>query len=79
MDGWIICDFRSFSTVFQSYQDDGRLIMKGCVQLSSVYGLRRFHLERKTQLRRKVATEKVGKTATEKGGKTAIEMEGNSN
>ena len=23
------CDFSSFSTVFQSYQDDGRLIMKG--------------------------------------------------
>ena len=31
-DGWMICDFTSFSTVFQSYQDDGRLIMKGCVQ-----------------------------------------------
>ena len=27
----------SLSTVFQSYQDDGRLIMKGCVQWSSVY------------------------------------------
>ena len=26
------CDFTSFSTVFQSYQDDGRVIMKGCVQ-----------------------------------------------
>ena len=26
------CDFTSFSTVFQSYQDDERLIMKGCVQ-----------------------------------------------
>ena len=24
----------SFSTVFQSYQDDGRLIMKGFVQLN---------------------------------------------
>ena len=24
-------DFTSFSSVFQSYQDDGRLIMKGCV------------------------------------------------
>ena len=23
------CDFTSFSTVFQSYQDDGRMIMKG--------------------------------------------------
>ena len=28
----MICDFTSFSTVFQSYQDDGRMIMKDCVQ-----------------------------------------------
>ena len=28
----------SFSTVFQSYQDDGQMIMKGCVQWNSVYG-----------------------------------------
>ena len=27
----MICDFTSFSTAFQSYQDNGRLIMKGCV------------------------------------------------
>ena len=32
MDGWMTCDFTSFSAVFQSYQDDERLIMKGCVQ-----------------------------------------------
>ena len=25
------CDFTSFSTVFQSYQDDGWLLMKDCV------------------------------------------------
>ena len=25
------CDFMSFSAVFQSYQDDGRKILKGCV------------------------------------------------
>ena len=31
MDGWITCDFTSFSTVFVSYQDDEKLIMKGCV------------------------------------------------
>ena len=37
MDGWITCDFTSFSTVFQSYQDDERLIIKGCVQWNSVY------------------------------------------
>ena len=31
MDGWMTCDFTSFSSVFQSYQDDERLIMKSCV------------------------------------------------
>ena len=35
---WMTSDFSSFSTVFQSYQDDRRLIMKGCVQWNSVYG-----------------------------------------
>ena len=34
--GWMTCDFTSFLTVFQSYQDDVRLIMKGCVQWNSV-------------------------------------------
>ena len=29
LDGWMTCDFMSFSTVFQSYQDNERLIMKG--------------------------------------------------
>ena len=28
----------SFLTVFQSYQDDVWMIMKGCVQWNSVYG-----------------------------------------
>ena len=28
----------SFLTVFQSYQDAVRVIMKGCVQWNSVYG-----------------------------------------
>ena len=28
MNGWMSCDFTSFSTVFQSYQDDERLIMR---------------------------------------------------
>ena len=32
MDGLMTCDFTSFSTVFQSYQDDERLVTKGCVQ-----------------------------------------------
>ena len=38
MDGWMTCDFTSFSTVFQSYQYDGRLILKGCEQWNSVFG-----------------------------------------
>ena len=38
IDGWVTCEFTSFSTVFRSYQDDERLIMKGCVQWSPVYG-----------------------------------------
>ena len=29
MNGWMTNDFTSCSTVFKSYQDDGRLIMKG--------------------------------------------------
>ena len=36
LDGWLTCDFASFSTVFQSYQDDERLIMKGCVQWNPI-------------------------------------------
>ena len=31
-------DFTFFSTVFQSYQDDWRVIMKDCLQWNSVYG-----------------------------------------
>ena len=42
LDGWMTCDFTSFSTVFLSYQDDERLIMKDCVQWSSVYGSEDF-------------------------------------
>ena len=38
MDGCMTCDFSPFSTVFQSYQDDERLIMKGCVQCNPIYG-----------------------------------------
>ena len=38
MDGWTTCDFTSFLTVFQSYQDDVRMMMKGCVQWNSIYG-----------------------------------------
>ena len=45
MDGWMTWDFTSFSTVFQSYQDDRRLKMNGCVQWNSILWLRRFCLE----------------------------------
>ena len=38
MAGWMTCDFTAFSTVFQSYQDYGRMIMKGCLQWNPVYG-----------------------------------------
>ena len=31
-DGWMKYGFKSLSTVFKSYQDDGRVLMKGCVQ-----------------------------------------------
>ena len=36
-DGWMICNFTSFSTVLQSYQTDRWLIMKGCVQWKPVH------------------------------------------
>ena len=32
MNGWMTCDFTSFSTVFQLNQDNGGMIMKDCVQ-----------------------------------------------
>ena len=28
LNGWITCDFVSFSIVFQSYQDDGKVIVQ---------------------------------------------------
>ena len=31
------CDFTAFSTIFQSYQDDWRVIMKSIVQWNPVY------------------------------------------
>ena len=36
--GWMTFDVTSFSTVFQSYQGDERMIMKGCVEWNPVYG-----------------------------------------
>ena len=37
MDGWMTCDFKPVSTVFQSYQEDGQIIMEGCVLENPVY------------------------------------------
>ena len=37
MDGWMICDFTSFLSVFQSYQGHGRIILNGCVQWNLIY------------------------------------------
>ena len=36
MNGWMTCNFMSFSTVFRSYQGNGRMIMKGCMQWNPV-------------------------------------------
>ena len=36
-DLWMTCNFTSFSTLFQSYQDNGLMIMKGCVQWNPIY------------------------------------------
>ena len=36
------CDFTSFPTVYQSYQDNGKMIMKGCVQWNHVYSWEDF-------------------------------------
>ena len=40
----MICDFTTFSIVFQSYLDDGRVILKGCVQWNPIYGWRDFQV-----------------------------------
>ena len=40
------CDLTSFSAEFESYQDDGKIIMKGCVQWNLVYGRRDVRLKR---------------------------------
>ena len=39
------CDFISFLTVFQSYQADVRVLMKGCVHCNLVYGRKDFHFK----------------------------------
>ena len=42
-DGWIVVlQFTSFSTVFRSYQVDGMVIMKDCVQWNLIYSCKNF-------------------------------------
>ena len=41
----MICDFMYFSAVFQSYQDDGWMIMKYCVHWNLRVRLRRIRLQ----------------------------------
>ena len=36
IDGWLAI-LRPFTTVFQSYQDDRRVIMEGCEQWNPIY------------------------------------------
>ena len=42
MDGWMSCNFTSFSTVFQLYQDIGWMIMKRLCAMESCLPLRRY-------------------------------------
>ena len=44
MDGWVTFDFTSFLTAFQSYQDDGRVKIKGCVQQDPIYNCKDFRI-----------------------------------
>ena len=45
MDG---LDFMSFSTVFQSYQDDERVILKNCVQWNTILCMKSFYFQRES-------------------------------
>ena len=38
-NGWLTRDLTYFSTVLQSYQDDGRVTMKGCVQWNFFFAI----------------------------------------
>ena len=46
LDGWMACDFTPSSTVFQPYQDDGIVVMKGCAQRNFVTTEKTFRLQR---------------------------------
>ena len=53
MDELMLCDFTYFSTVFQSYQDDKRLKMNGCVQWKSVNGWKYIPFLKKKKKKKK--------------------------
>ena len=44
-DGWITCDFTSFLTVFQTYKDDERVIMKEGAQWYHILDRKYFRLQ----------------------------------
>ena len=45
-DRLMVFGFYVILAVFQSYQDDGKVITKGCVQWNPVYGRKGFRLQR---------------------------------
>ena len=45
MGGWMTGYFTSFTTIFQSYLDTGRVIVKGCLQWNPVYERKEFCLQ----------------------------------
>ena len=44
--GWMTCNCNALLKVFQSYQDDGWVIIKGCVQWNLFYGWTDFRIKR---------------------------------
>ena len=47
LNGWMdACNFTPFLIVFQSYLDDGRMTMRGCVPCNNIYGWKGFSLQR---------------------------------
>ena len=58
------CDFRSFSTVFQSYKDDVMVTIKGCVQWNLVRGWNDFLLKRDSNNNRKLSRPGLTHNAT---------------
>ena len=49
--GWMTCDITSISTVYRSYLDDGRVIMKGCVQWNLFYTVEKMSTSNRNENR----------------------------